>query len=73
MQKEIKILENSKSSMAVLHIKKYKIVQDYRTRISKVEKVQKFVMEKILLIPAPKLFAHRNKNELPKIYVSTLL
>jgi len=43
-------LEGLHLSMAVLHAKKYKIMEDYRREVSMVERVQQFILENLLLI-----------------------
>jgi hypothetical protein len=54
MRAEIKNLENSRLSMAMLHLKEYKITQDYRRKISEIERGRQFFLEKWLLAPTPK-------------------
>jgi hypothetical protein len=50
MQKHFVKLGDLNLSMAVLHAKKYKIMADYRRDILMIEKVQKFILENLLLI-----------------------
>jgi hypothetical protein len=47
---EIWMLERSGLSMAMFHLKKYRITQDCRKRISEMEKKRKFIIEKCLFI-----------------------
>ena len=48
MNEKIKTLENLRISEAVLHIKSYKIKEDYRRKILNIEETQKLIIEKIL-------------------------
>jgi hypothetical protein len=50
MQQQAMNLENLHLSMAVLHAKKYKIMEDYRRDVSMVERAQQFILENLLLI-----------------------
>ena len=50
MKEEIRDLENLKLSMAMLHIKTYRITQDYRKKISEMEKIRQFILEKWLFL-----------------------
>lgn len=47
---EIDYLENIGMSMALVHAKKYKITEDYRLEIAKIEKARKFIFEKLLFL-----------------------
>lgn len=44
--RKIDVLENSGMSMALVHVKKYKITEDYRLKIARIQKAQKFILEK---------------------------
>jgi hypothetical protein len=46
MREKIDVLENSGMSMALVHVKKYKITEDYRLKIARIQKAQKFILEK---------------------------
>lgn len=48
MNEEIKALENTRISEAVLHIKSYRIKENYRRKILNIEETQKLILEKML-------------------------
>src|SRR6266704_2614153 len=50
MKEQVRVVESFRLSMAVLHAKKYKIDEDYRRNISKLERVQQFILKNVLLI-----------------------
>ena len=50
MRKQVQVLENLRLSMAMLHVKMYKISEDYRRRNAELEKMQQFILEKWLFI-----------------------
>ena len=49
MQKEIRLIENFHLSAAMRHVKTYKINMDYCRKIDEVDRVQHFVLKKMLL------------------------
>lgn len=49
MGNEIRCIENLPISNAVMHIRTYRIKENYRRRILNIEKNQKFILEKILM------------------------
>lgn len=50
MKEETRSLENLKLSMAMIHLKTYKITQDYQKKISEMEKTRQFILEKWLFL-----------------------
>jgi len=50
MREKIQPLEKLGTNTALFHVKKYKITEDYRKGISEIEKVQKFILRKLLFI-----------------------
>jgi len=50
MRQHAMSLESLHLSMAVLHAKQYKIMEDYRRDVGVVERVQQFILENLLLI-----------------------
>jgi hypothetical protein len=63
MRHEIILLEDVQMSGAVLRIKTYKIMEDYRRRALGIEKVQQFILEKWLFVKKSSLknpSPHRN-------------
>lgn len=49
MQRCVRLAENLHVSMAVLHVKTYKIKRDYYQKIDKIERIQHFILKKMLL------------------------
>jgi len=64
MQKQIRSIENLHLSMAVLHVKTYKISRDYYKKIDKIECIQHFILKKMLYVPTPKCSLGKIGNEL---------
>jgi hypothetical protein len=60
-QEKIRQLEKARISMALSCVKKYKIAEDYRKEVLRLERNRRFIMEKMLLSPAPK-FSLRKKD-----------
>ena len=50
MRKQIKAIENLHLSMAVLHVKMYKINMDYCRKIDEVEHIQQSILRKMVFI-----------------------
>jgi hypothetical protein len=50
MKAQINFLENLRVSSAVFRIKTYKITHDYHRNITEMERMQKFLFEKVLFI-----------------------
>lgn len=58
MQERIRFLENFRQSMAVLHAKKYKVIEDYRRDISGIERVQQSIQNLLFI-------GKKNHRDLP--------
>ena len=50
MKEQVRLLENFQLSMAVTHVKMYRITQDYHKNASNLERVQQFILKNVLLI-----------------------
>lgn len=50
MKEQVRLLESLHLSMALFHIKMYKIEEDYRRNALNLEKVQQFIFKNVLLI-----------------------
>lgn len=50
MQNQFKSIENFRVSMAVLHVKMYKINRDYCRKMDEVERLQQFILKNILFV-----------------------
>jgi len=50
MQKQIRSIENLHLSMAVLHVKTYKISRDYYQKIDVIERMQQSILRKMVFI-----------------------
>ena len=49
MQQQIRLIESLHLSAAMLHVKTYKINMDYCRKIDEIDRVQRFVLKKMLL------------------------
>lgn len=50
MKQQVRLLEDSRMCMALLHAKTYKIQEDYHRKASGLEMVQQFILKNVLLI-----------------------
>lgn len=62
MQEKIRQLESEKFSAALFHVKEYKITEDYRQEMLEIEKVQKFILKKLLLARTPNKDCFKNAS-----------
>lgn len=47
---QLEVVENLKMSRAVLHVKSFKIRQDYLRKMAEIDRRQRFILERLLLI-----------------------
>ena len=50
MQRRVRLIENLHLSAAMLHVKIYKINMDYCKKIEEIERLQHFILKKMLLV-----------------------